>query len=287
MRTRPAVSIVSLLRTEGGIARTQRIASRGGSAHRIARAVAGGAVLRPRRGWLALPDADPELLFAVSHGVVLSCVSEAARLGLWTIAPDRKHVAASGAARADAPECTVHWGTPVLPRGPGILADPIQNVLQFVAACRPFEEALVVWESALNRGMVDLLRLRSLPFTGEAKRLAEVSRPYADSGLESLVMSRLRWLRVRLVPQAHLFGHRVDLLIGDRLVLQIDGATHTGAQRDADNAFDARLRLRGYHVIRVGYAQVMDDWHEVQLLIMEAVAQGLHLAPVPSRIGSR
>lgn len=281
MRTRPVVSVVSLLRTVGGIARTRAIVSLGCSEHRIARAVACGAVLRPRKGWLALPDADPELLFAVSHGVVLSCVSEAMRLGLWTVAPDRRHVAASGAARANAPECTVHWGAPVLPRSPGALADPIQNVLQFVAACRPFEEALVVWESALNRGLVDLARLRSLPYTGTAKRLAEVSRPYADSGLESLVVSRLRWLRVRLVPQAHLFGHRVDLLIGERLVLQIDGATHTGAQRDADNAFDALLRLRGYHVIRVGYAQVMEGWHEVQLLIMEAVAQGLHLAPVP------
>jgi hypothetical protein len=34
----------------------------------------------------------------------------------------------------------------------------------------------------------------------------------------------------------------------------------------------------GYHVIRVGYGQVIDRWHEVQELIMRAVAQGLHRA---------
>src|SRR5690606_306544 len=96
------------------------------------------------------------------------------------------------------------------------------------------------------------------------------------SGLETLAASRLRWLGVRLLPQAHLFGHRVDLLIGERLVLQIDGSSHAGRQRDEDNQFDVFLKLRGYHVIRVGYAQVMFRWHEVQSAVMEAVAQGLH-----------
>lgn len=33
-----------------------------------------------------------------------------------------------------------------------------------------------------------------------------------------------------------------------------------------------------YHVIRVGYRQVMDRWHVVQDMIMRSVAQGLHRA---------
>ncbi|MDF2576421.1 MAG: hypothetical protein K0S05_3333 [Agromyces sp.] len=82
----------------------------------------------------------------------------------------------------------------------------------------------------------------------------------------------------------------MDFLIGDRLVFQIDGGSHTGRQRvfqidggshtgrqrDLDNAHDAALKLMGYHVIRVGYRQVVERWHEVQDLIMQAVAQGLH-----------
>ena len=64
----------------------------------------------------------------------------------------------------------------------------------------------------------------------------------------------------------------------DRLVLQIDGAHHTGAQRDEDIAHDATLTLMGYHVIRVSYRHVVDDWASVQDTIMRAVAQGLHRA---------
>ena len=40
----------------------------------------------------------------------------------------------------------------------------------------------------------------------------------------------------------------------------------------------ASSMLLGYHVIRVTYAQVVERWHEVQDLLMRAVAQGLHRA---------
>ena len=41
---------------------------------------------------------------------------------------------------------------------------------------------------------------------------------------------------------------------------------------------DARLMLMGFHVVRVGYSQVVHRWPEVQDLLTRAVAQGLHLA---------
>ena len=109
--------------------------------------------------------------------------------------------------------------------------------------------------------------------------------PYSDSGLESFVVPRLGWLNVRITPQAWIAGHRVDFLIGDRLVLQVAGGNHVGAKRDEDIAHDSALTLLGYHVIRVGYFQVVDRWHEVQDVIMRAVAQGLHRAHGDSRRG--
>ncbi len=78
--------------------------------------------------------------------------------------------------------------------------------------------------------------------------------------------------------QIWIAGHLVDLLIGERLALQIDGGHHVGAQRDEDIRHDAALRLMGYHVIRVSYTQVVDRWEQVQDLVMRAVAQGLHRA---------
>ncbi|MFS0895152.1 endonuclease domain-containing protein [Microbacterium sp. 179-I 3D3 NHS] len=89
---------------------------------------------------------------------------------------------------------------------------------------------------------------------------------------------RLRWLRLPIRVQIWIAGHRVDALIGDRIVLQIDGAHHVGAQRSEDIRHDAALKLMGFHVIRVSYTQMMDEWPMVQDLVMRAVAQGLHRA---------
>lgn len=139
------------------------------------------------------------------------------------------------------------------------------------------EEAVTIWDSALNKQLIDYAVLARLPFKGVAKKVLERASRFADSGLESYVRQRLAWLRIRIVPQAWIYGHRVDFLIGDRLILQVDGRQHQGAQRTSDIAHDAMLALRGYEVIRVSYEQIMGDWPAVQLRIMMAIAQGLHL----------
>ena len=267
----------ALSRTRG-IARSDTLVRLGVSRHVIAAGLRAGHLRRPRRGWIALPDADPELLRAATHGAILSCVTQARRLGLWVHVEDRPHlVARTPITHTTAPGCTIHWGAPVLTRDPDLIEDPLENVLGLVAACQPWESALAVWESALNSRLTTLSQLARLPYRGAARRLLEASTPCADSGVESVFRTRLRWLRIRIVPQAWVLGHRVDFLIGARLVVQIDGGTHVGTQRIADNQHDAALHLNGYHVIRVGYRQVFDDWPGVQLTVMTAIAQGLHL----------
>lgn len=276
------------LSEEGGIARQTALLRRETTKRELADAVAGGTLLRIRRSWLALPDADPQLISAARAGVVLSCVTRAARLGLWVHGDTtRTHVAASpcsGGVRVErdaktrAPKATVHWFVPVVPRPPHTLEDGIENTLVAIALCQPYEEALATWESAFHSGKADREVLARLKLPGLARDLLDESTPYADSGLETIVPRRLRWLQLRIIHQVWLYGHRVDFLIGERLVLQIDGGHHVGAQRESDNRHDAELILRGYHVIRVGYRQIMDDWPGVQLLVMNAVAQGLHLA---------
>lgn len=170
----------------------------------------------------------------------------------------------------------VHWEKPSLPRVPGALEDSVENVLEIVAGCQPRDSALAIWNSALHSGLVDLDVLHRLRLRPAARALLREATPFADSGLESVVVPRLRWLKLPLRRQTWIAGHRVDLLIGDRLVLQIDGGHHVGEQRTRDIEHDARLMLMGYHVIRVGYDQVTNRWAEVQELILRAVAQGLH-----------
>ncbi|KXC07285.1 endonuclease domain-containing protein [Microbacterium hominis] len=268
------------VRGAGGIVRVRRLRERGWSERQLRAAVETRRLSRPRKGWVALPDADPHLTAAARAGVVISCVTQAERLGLWLLERTAQpHVAASprsGAVRA--PRAHVHWAQPIVPRHPDALVDEIENVLALVAQCLPFEEALIVWESALDHKLVTLDELRRLPFRGAARELLDRASPYSGSGLETLFIARLSWLGVPIVPQVWIAGHRVDFLIGARLVFQIDGGTHVGAQRTSDIAHDAELMLLGYHVIRVGYAQVVHRWHEVQALVMRAVAQGLHIA---------
>ena len=102
----------------------------------------------------------------------------------------------------------------------------------------------------------------------------------SDSGLETIFVVRLEPWGLRLRQQFVIAGRPVDLLIGERLVVQIDGfAFHsTPAQRGRDVAHDAELRLRGYTVLRFTYAQVVHDWPAVERTIARAVAAGAHLA---------
>lgn len=281
------MDLAAHIREAGGVVRTSALRRHGWSNRAITSAFAGGEITRPRKGWAALPEADPALFAAARGGVVLSCVTQARRLGLWVLGTDVPHVAASPHAGCVRIACdsetgrslaTVHWAKPVVPRVPAALTDPVENVLAVVATCRPFEEALAIWESALNQRLVQLPELQRLPFTGRAREVLAQAQPFSDSGLESFVPVRLAWLRVSILPQAWLAGHRVDFLIGERLVLQIDGGTHVGAQRTRDIEHDAQLMLMGYHVVRVGYEQVVHRWPEVQGIIQRAVAQGLHLA---------
>lgn len=265
-----------------GIARSAALAELGVSRHAIDRGLAAGLLVRPRRGWIALPDTDPELLSAAEHGAILSCITQARRLGLWVHREDRPHLGSrTPVTHTSAPGCKIHWGTPLLPRDPHVLEDSLENVLGYVAACQPWESALAIWESALNKRLTTLSRLARLPYTGSARRLIQASTPFSDSGVESIFRTRLRWLRIRIVSQAWIDGHRVDFLIGERLVVQIDGGTHVGPQRTSDNQHDARLHLNGYHVIRVGTWQVLEDWPAVQSSVMSAIAQGFHLGSRP------
>ncbi|MFC6715209.1 endonuclease domain-containing protein [Branchiibius cervicis] len=267
------------VRRAGGIVPTRALRAAGFSDYHIRQSLDARQIHRVRKGWVAVADVDRGIVQAVrSHGV-LSCISEAARVGLWTVADGRLHIAVhSHTARVATSSCVAHWSAPTIPRDPDAAVDPIENVLVLVAQCQSRENALAAWEAAFRRKLVTPQEMARLPLPPRARDVLAVARLWADSGLESITMERLRWLKLRIVPQAWIAGHWVDLLIGDRLVLQIDGAQHVKDQREKDIAHDARLVLMGYTVIRVSYRQIMDDWPSVQHRIMQAVAQGLHVA---------
>jgi very-short-patch-repair endonuclease len=271
--------VVRELVARGGIARISTLRRAGVTEHALRQAIRRGAVFSVCRGWVAQPDCDPMLIAAAKRGVVLSCITLASRRGLWVSSADGVHVAAPpGSGHAGAVQGTVHWSKPLFARDPDALEDSVENALILVARCQPYEDALATWESALRLQVVDPDVFVRVHLPPAARRLLADARPFSDAGTETIFRTRLAWLRLSITPQVWLWGHRVDFVIGERLVVQIDGGHHVGAQRSRDIAHDTELMLRGYHVIRIGYDQLMNQWASVQAQILAAVAQRLHLA---------
>jgi very-short-patch-repair endonuclease len=175
----------------------------------------------------------------------------------------------------------LHWSRGPIPLASFALIEPVENALVHIAECQPFEHALVVWDSALNQRRVSVAALSRLHLRSAAARAVQaVCSGLADSGLETLPVVRLAASGIKVEQQVLLEGHRVDGLIGDRLVLQIDGfGFHSSAeQRRSDIAHDRALTLLGYTVFRYDYKEILFEWPRVEGEILRALAQGLHRA---------
>lgn len=270
------------LNQHGGIAHSQQVLRAGFTRFAIRQNVAGGVCARIRRDWLALPTAPMDLRAAAALGGRVACLSVARRLELWHLPDGMNHVTMPrNRAVAASDTLRVHWSTGPVPVARFALAEPIENALVHLAECQPFENALVVWDSALNKNLVTQQSLARLHLRGAAARaVRDVASGLSDSGLETLPVARLALTGIRVSQQVMLEGHKVDGLIGDRLVLQSDGFSfHSSAeQRRADIAHDRRLALLGYTVLRYDYRQILFDWPRIEHEILRAMAQGLHLA---------
>lgn len=274
------------LRLREGIAHRADILRAGYAVATMRRFVRDGRARLIRRAWVTLPDAAPDLVTAATAGGRISCVSVARRRGWWLPPgldphPHLHLVPGSGSARL--PEGwlgRLHWTMPLAPQGRS-LTTTVEDALAHIAVCVPHDAALVLWESAVRVEGLAPESLRRIRWTTRvARELAQEVVGLSDSGLETLVVMPLRRWGLPVVQQAKVCGRFVDMLVGERLVLQIDGFTHhsSSAQRTKDIAHDAELTLRGYTVLRVSYVQIVHDWPSVERRIRSAIAARLHLA---------
>lgn len=274
--------MIEWMRARGAVAHSTHLHAAGFSRYTIAALVAAGAVRRVRRSWLLLPECDPRRVAAVGLGGRVTCLSGAELLGLWTPPHEDAHVAvARNSTAREVDGIRIHWAD-----GPASFArhtvdDPLLNVLHHVARCRPEREALAVWESAVRTRQIALPVLARIPWHGKGAQgiLARLSA-LSDSGLETEFIVLMREIGVTVRQQVWIDGHPVDGLIGERLVVQLDGFAHHSsvADRRRDIEADARLALRGYTVLRFDYQQVMFQPEFVTETVRTALAQGLHLA---------
>lgn len=265
----------------GGVAHTSTLGAAGFGTRAIASAVAAGDVARVRRSWIVTPSCPAGQRAAASVGGRLTCVSAAKERGLWTPRADEHHVwVPSTASRLERSGLQVHCATPPIPLPRTDPDEPVINVLFHVARCLPRVEALAVWESALRSGAVDATILGSVRWgSAHAAAYARTARHLSDSGLETHFRELITSVGVAIRQQVWIDGHPVDALIGDSLVVQIDGfAHHRSADRRRDLRQDARLLLRGYTVLRFDYVQVLFEPEYVIETVRMAMAQRRHLA---------
>ncbi|MBO9577609.1 MAG: DUF559 domain-containing protein [Microbacteriaceae bacterium] len=263
------------IRRHGGIAHRRDLEAAGWGKDALAGLPAIG------RCWVHTGGAPPALVRAAALRGRLACVSAAQHLDLQLLhEPDRLHlwVAPSGEHPAS-PDLRLHRSKPLLPVPRGTLIEPVQNMLAHIAGCLPEDEALVVWENALHRRLLTLDELRRTAWAGpRQRRLAAVASDRSDSLLETLLAHQLRAAGIPYRQQVPVLGRRVDFVVGGRddrgIVVQTDGFdVHQAAQRRADIAHDGELVLRGRHVLRFDFAQVVE--HRVVPVVLRAIAQGL------------
>ncbi len=277
------MDIAQWVTDRGGIVHRGELLDLGVSAHALRSAIRAEAVHRVRRYWVATSGAPPALVLAAEVTGVLACVSAARHRGWW-IPPDADaeiHVRVAAHAAKPSREVRSHWDPPIVPTGPRVLIESIEDSLNHIARCLPRETAIAIWESAARTERLSPESLRRVRWTTPAADECAASvTGLSDSGLETLFVHRLRPWGLPIRQQIVLAGRRIDVLIGDRLVVQVDGfAFHSSAaDRGRDVAHDRELSLRGYTVLRFTYAQVVHDWPAVERAIARAIATGAHLA---------
>jgi len=274
--------LIDWLVQRGGVAHTSTAAAAGFGPRVIAAAVTTREVERIRRSWIVTRDCPSSRKRAASVGGRATCVSAAAKIGLWTPPHEDDHVwVPRSASRLDRTGMRLHRAMAPVPM---IRTDPLEpmiNVLFHVARCLPPVDGLAVWESALRTKKADADTLAAVAWRStRASQFARVATFLSDSGLETHFRELMLAIGVRPRQQVWIDSHPVDALIGERLAIQIDGfAFHSSpSDRRRDLRQDARLVLRGYTVVRFDYVQILFEPEYVIDTVRLAMAQGRHLA---------
>lgn len=262
------------------LATTAELRAQGLSRREIDAALSRGDIVRLRRGLYCDRHLHPQLARAAKLGGTLTCVSALRLFGVWVPPAQGLHVRL----HADARNGTAKGVRRVHRCGsaPGSSAiDPPLLALEIAMRCVDDLMAVVLIDSAAHTGLVSLAQFEPvLARTIRGRRIRGRVDPRAESGTETIARVRLRARGVRLRTQVPITGiGRVDLLVGDRLVIEVDGQEWHDREStfESDRARDSALVTRGYIVLRYSYRRVMDDWPNAEREILSLVRRRAHL----------
>lgn len=264
----------------------------------LRRGLRDGSYLRPRPGWYAADGADPPAVEAVAKHGAVSCLSALGYHDIWLPpTPSKLHIRGNSQSHRDHPGryCT-QFGRPQPVRS--AIDDPL-TALRHALRCLDPEGITVVCDSLLNTSR---RAMAGQPVT-EILTPTEVASAFDDapmniaaclhrcddraaSGTESMVRLRLRSKNVKVEVQARIPGlGKVDLLVGDRLIIETDSLQHhTGikAYREDRRRDQVATRLGMPH-LRLTYENVVYEWPETERTILAIIRAGHHRAPRPRR----
>lgn len=283
--------VESEVRRLGGVACLDRLRARGIGRADILQARRDGLVIKVRRGWCAVRDADARLVEAVRMRGQLTCISATAAMGIWTLEDERLHVACPGNGSRlnprhdsappalDDPAVVVHWGRST--RARTLARQSLRDVVLHVVACQPPERALAVLDSLLQKGRCTRAWLESV--LSESAQ-GSLLRPHvvddAGSGLES--MTRWGFIQEDIPFRTQVWipglGPR-DFLVGERLLVEIDGREHHATVEgfERDRRLDREAQAIGYDLLRFTSVDVVHQWPRMLGTIHRYMAAGLHL----------
>ncbi|MBG6055545.1 very-short-patch-repair endonuclease [Salinibacterium sp. CAN_S4] len=279
----------------GGIARTWELLRDGHTSHHLTAAVRRGEVVRARQGHYACPELDAQELHAVRVGGRLTGLAGARRHGIWTptripldvtVAPDARALRSPvdmsvRLSQLRRHRLRVHWTDRAAP-GTRSLIGALGCVLD-IARTQPAVIAFAAVESAIALGKVSnrgwARAARALPRATQLK--LRTVNGLSGSGGESIAKFGFVEAGISFAQQVQITADiRVDFVLGNRLVVEIDGAEFH-ATRDGfeeDHRRDAVLRALGFRVLRFSYWQVSERWPEVMAAVEAAMSSGDHLA---------
>jgi len=241
-----------------------RLLENGWTRHAISSAIAAGSLRRLSRGWYDLGGCTADELTAAAVGGRVGCLTGLRDHGVWVPPTTHPHLIVarwSGAARTGAQHELPRDGA--WPRH--AMTYDVVECLRQVLRHHDVETGLIVSESACQLGIVSEQTIATLISECPPRRAAQYARfdPRSESGTETRVRLHLQRAGYRVRPQASIAGvGRVDLLVGESLVIECDSrAHHTGEEHyRSDRARDLRAVALGYQVVRLTWEQVFLDW---------------------------
>ena len=229
----------------------------------LRRLVECGEVTRLARGLYSLRGVNRDVVAARQSSGLVTCVSAAVARGLPVLhRPVVPHLALAAHQAAPRPGVlpagsVLHWdaGVEVRPHDRGTFA-PMAVAAAHVLRCLPPWEAIGTVDAALNRGLVSQVELAAQrPRTGKAAfdRLVRAVDARSQSLSETIARLALVDAGLLVEPQVFIEGvGRVDLLVEDLAVVELDGLTYhqARAQFREDRRRDRVLQLIGVPVLR-------------------------------------